>query len=88
MIRKEFTILNKYGLHARPAAQMVKTTGKFKSSIKIEKDGLTADGKSIMGLMTLAAEVGSTITVIIDGEDADQALSAIADLIQNKFYED
>lgn len=88
MIKKEFTILNKYGLHARPAAQLVKVTGKFKSSIKIEKDGITADGKSIMGLMTLAAEVGSTIIVIADGEDAQQAVDAVSELINNKFYED
>ncbi|MCB0259237.1 MAG: HPr family phosphocarrier protein [Calditrichaeota bacterium] len=88
MLRKTFQIKNKYGLHARPAAMLVKTTGKFKSTIEISKDGLIANGKSIMGLMTLVAEVGSQIEVNVDGEDEQAAMEAIEDLIENNFYED
>jgi len=88
MLKKIFKIKNKYGLHARPAAMFVKTTGKFKSKIEICKDGLTANGKSIMGLMTLVAEPGSEIEVMIDGEDKAEAMAAIAELIENNFYEE
>ncbi len=88
MIKKEFKITNKTGLHARPAALLVKTTGKFKSNIFISKDGYEVNGKSIMGVMTLAAETGSKIEVIIDGEDEVEAIEAIEDLISKNFYED
>ncbi len=67
---------------------LVKTTSKFKSKIEISKDGLVANAKSIIGVMTLAAETGSEIEFTIDGEDAELALEAIADLIENKFYEE
>jgi len=87
-ITKTFTIQNKFGLHARPAAHFVKTAGKFKSKIDIAKDGLVANGKSIMGLMTLAAETGSQVEITIDGEDAEAAMEAISELIANKFYEE
>ena len=88
MIKKKFKISNKYGLHARPAALLVKTTGKFKSDIQILKDVLTANVKSIMGLMTLVAEPGSDIEVIVEGEDKEEAMKAIEDLIVNNFYEE
>jgi phosphotransferase system HPr (HPr) family protein len=88
MPRKDFTILNKLGIHARPAAQFVKTANRFQSEIRVEKDGEEVDGKSIMGLMMLAAGHGSVIAVSADGEDADAALDAIADLITRKFEED
>jgi phosphocarrier protein len=88
MARKEFTILNKLGIHARPAAQFVKTANKFSADIFVEKDGEEVDGKSIMGLMMLAAGHGSVITVSADGEDADAAIAAIGDLIERKFEED
>ncbi|UCF63550.1 MAG: HPr family phosphocarrier protein [bacterium] len=88
MIKKELKIKNKTGLHARPAALLVKTTGKFKSEIFISKDGYKVNGKSIMGVMTLAAESGSLIEVFIDGPDEDEAMTALEDLIENKFYED
>jgi phosphocarrier protein len=88
MLRKVFVIKNKYGLHARPAARLVKVTSKFNSDIQIVKDGLVANGKSIMGLMTLAAEPGSEIEVIISGEDKDAAMAAIEELIENNFYEE
>lgn len=88
MIQKEFKITNKTGLHARPAAMLIKTTGKFKSDIRIVKDGYEVNGKSIMGVMTLAAEPGSVIQVIVDGEDEQEAMKAIEELIKNNFYED
>ena len=88
MPKKDFTILNKLGIHARPAAQFVKTANRFQSDIFVEKDGEEVDGKSSMGLRMLAAGHGSVISVSADGADADAALEAIADLITRKFEED
>ncbi|GAB4332820.1 MAG: HPr family phosphocarrier protein [Calditrichia bacterium] len=88
MIEKELQIINKNGLHARPAAMLVKTTGKFKSNVWISKDGYEVNGKSIMGVMTLAAEPGSIITVKVDGEDEKEAMAAIEQLLQDKFFEE
>ena len=76
-VSKEFTILNKLGIHARPAAQFVKTASGFDCEIRVEKDGEEVDGKSIMGLMMLAAGHGSVITVTAEGDDAEAALDAI-----------
>ena len=88
MIQEDIIIQNKHGLHARPAAQLVKIAGKFTSDIKVVKDGLEVNGKSIMGIMMLAAEPGSEITIIIDGEDEQDAMIALKELIENKFYEE
>jgi len=88
MIREELIIQNKHGLHARPAAQFVKIAGRFSSEIKVIKDGLEVNGKSIMGIMMLAAEPGSSIILIADGEDEKNAMVALKELIQNKFYEE
>lgn len=88
MIQKELKVINKTGLHARPAALLVKTAGKFKSNIMISKDGFEVNGKSIMGVMTLGAESGSVILICVDGEDEEDAINALEELIQNRFYED
>lgn len=88
MAQREFTIQNKLGIHARPAAQFVKTASKFAAEIRVEKDGEEVDGKSIMGLMMLAAGHGSVITVAAEGEDESAAIEALADLIGRKFEED
>ncbi len=88
MIEQSLTITNKHGLHARPAAQFVKIAGKFTSDIKVIKDGLEVNGKSIMGIMMLAAEPGSEIIINVDGEDEKEAFEALSDLIIQKFYED
>jgi phosphocarrier protein len=88
MAKKEFTILNKLGIHARPAAQFVKIANRFQADIYVEKDGEEVDGKSIMGLMMLAAGHGSVISVSADGSDADEALHALGDLIERKFEEE
>jgi phosphocarrier protein len=88
MAQREFTIQNKLGIHARPAAQFVKMASKFTCDIQVEKDGEEVDGKSIMGLMMLAAGHGSVIQVSAEGDDADEALAALAELIEKKFEED
>jgi len=88
MIEETLQIVNKHGLHARPAAHLVKIAGKFKSDIKIFKDGLEVNAKSIMGVMMLAAEPGSEVLLQINGEDEQSALKEIKDLFEKKFYEE
>ena len=80
MAQRELTILNKLGIHARPAAQFVKTGSKFTSEIRVEKDGEEVDGKSIMGLMMLAAGRGSKIKVTAQGADAGDLLKDLEEL--------
>jgi phosphocarrier protein len=87
-IKKELVIANKLGIHARPAAMFVKTANQFDCEVFVEKDGETVNGKSIMGLMMLAAGPGSKIRVLADGADAAQAIQAIEALIKRKFDED
>lgn len=87
MPTKEFTITNKLGIHARPAAQFVKTANQFDADITVEKDGEEIDGKSIMGLMMLAAGHGSTLLITTEGPDAEDSLKAIGDLIARNFEE-
>ena len=87
MPEREVKILNKLGIHARPAAEIVKTAGKFKSNITIVRDDLEVNAKSIMGVMMLAAGKGSAVTVEADGADAEAALAAILQLIGDKFGE-
>ena len=85
---KELTIINRLGLHARPSALFVKTASRFRAEIWVEKDGERVNGKSIMGLMMLAAGQGSKLQVLCEGPDADQALSEIEAIILRKFDED
>ncbi|HLB10498.1 MAG TPA: HPr family phosphocarrier protein [Gemmatimonadaceae bacterium] len=80
-------IVNKNGLHARPAAEIVKLSAKFTADITIVRDELEVNGKSIMGVMMLAAEFGSNILVRANGPDAEQAVNAIAELVAAKFGE-
>jgi len=87
MIERTVTIANKNGLHARPAAEIVKTAAKFKSDITLVRDDLEVNGKSIMGVMMLAAEYGSTLVLRADGHDAAEAVSALSTLIEGKFGE-
>lgn len=87
MPTREFTVTNKLGIHARPAAQFVKTASTFTCEIQVEKDDEQADGKSIMGLMMLAAGHGSILTITTDGGDADTALEALGALIARNFEE-
>ena len=87
MLERIFTINNKLGLHARPSAIFVQLTSKYKSKVRVVKNNQEVDGKSIMGLMTLAAEYGSNIQIIVDGEDEQELMSEIAKLVENKFNE-
>ena len=88
MIKKKIIITNAHGLHARPASLFVRSATQYKSEIKILKDGMVVNGKSIMGVMMLAAEKGSTIEVEIDGPDEAKLLAAIEELFENDFYEE
>lgn len=85
---RQLTIQNKKGLHARAAAKFVGVAGSFEASIQVERNGQSVSGRSIMGLMMLAASPGTSILVSADGADATQALDAIQELIDNKFEED
>jgi phosphocarrier protein HPr len=81
-------IVNKYGLHARPAAELVKLANRFASEVWIRKDEVEVSGKSIMGVMMLAAECGSTVEIRARGDDSQAAVDALAQLVQNRFGED
>ena len=87
MKKKELLIENKLGLHARAAAQIVKCASEFVSKITLVKEGLEVDGKSIMGIMMLAAAKGSTIMLHVNGEDEDRAVDGMVNLFKNKFGE-
>jgi phosphocarrier protein HPr len=87
-LTKELTVQNKLGIHARPAAMFVKTASRFASEIMVEKDGETVNGKSIMGLMMLAAGPGSKLTVHANGSDAPAAVTELEELLKRKFDED
>ena len=86
-IEKKFVIQNKQGLHARPAALFVQTANKFKCEVELQKDREKVNGKSIMGIMTLAAGVGTPITVRTTGDDAQAAMDEITRLIEGNFGE-
>jgi phosphocarrier protein len=87
MLERDVEVVNANGIHARPAAEIVKTAAKFSSDITIARDGLEVNGKSIMGVMMLAAECGSTVRVKADGADEDAAIDALAALIASRFGE-
>jgi phosphocarrier protein HPr len=82
------TIVNKFGLHARPAAEFVKLAGTFRSEILVRKDDVEVNGKSIMGMMMLAAECGAEVTIRANGADAPVAVEELAELIARRFGED
>ncbi len=88
MLLNEFTIVNKLGLHARASALFVKTASRFKSDIRIEREDIEVNGKSIMGIMMLAAAKGTTIRVKVEGEDEIEAMRVLGDLIRDGFGED
>ncbi len=88
MLDQDFTIVNKLGLHARASALFVKTASRFRADIKIEREGIEVNGKSIMGIMMLAAAKGTVIKVKIEGEDEVEAMAALGELITNGFGEE
>jgi len=87
-VEKICTVRNKMGLHARPAAQIVQTANRFPCDVTLEKDGQAVNGKSIMGVLMLAAALGTTVTVKTDGEQARQCADAIGDLFEKGFNEE
>jgi phosphocarrier protein HPr len=87
VIERAAKIVNPLGMHARPAAEFVKLAGRFKSAVEVKKDDLAVNGKSIMGVMMLAAECGSSLTIKVDGEDAEQAMEALLALVADGFHE-
>ena len=88
MIERDLAISNRLGLHARAAAKFVQTASCFKSEVKIRKNGEEVDGKSILGLLLLAASQGTQITVAVCGEDEEAAFAAVEGLVVRKFDED
>lgn len=88
MLEQEFVIVNKLGLHARASALLVKTASRFRSDIKIEREGVEVNGKSIMGIMMLAAAKGTTIGVRVEGDDEVEAMASLEEIITNGFGED
>jgi phosphocarrier protein len=87
LVQREVEIVNRAGMHARPAAEFVKIAGRFASDIRVEKDGLEVNGKSIMGVLMLAAERGSRLRLSAKGRDAEDAVNALSDLVRRGFEE-
>ena len=86
-LERTFLIVNSLGLHARAAAQLVQTANRHQSEVTVEKDGSQVNGKSIMGVLTLAAAQGTQIAVAVEGDDAEAAMEALAAVIENGFGE-
>jgi phosphocarrier protein len=86
-LERTFTIVNSLGMHARPAAMIVQTANRFRSEILFEKDGLQINAKSIMGVLTLAAGKGTAVGVACEGEDAAEAMAALAKIFESGFGE-
>lgn len=88
MIERKVKIINKLGLHARAASKLVSLASSFASEIELAKDFQTANGKSIMGVMMLAASQGTELSLVVTGEDEEQAINQLEELIQTRFGED
>ncbi|MDY0231344.1 MAG: HPr family phosphocarrier protein [Candidatus Saccharicenans sp.] len=88
MLEKKITIKNRLGLHARAAAKFVNLANRYCSSVKIIKDGNEVDGKSILGILTLAASKGTQIRLVVSGRDENQAMEALYELVNDKFGEE
>jgi phosphocarrier protein len=88
MVQKQVTIINKLGLHARAAAKFVTLASSFSSEVDLSKDDQTVNGKSIMGVMMLAASIGTRLTLTTNGVDEEEAITRIEELVLNKFGED
>jgi phosphocarrier protein len=86
-LERTFLIVNALGLHARAAAQLVQTANRYGASVSVEKDGIQVNGKSIMGVLTLAAAKGTEIVVRCEGDDAEAAMASLATMIENGFGE-
>ncbi|MBN1503704.1 MAG: HPr family phosphocarrier protein [Candidatus Eisenbacteria bacterium] len=87
MVQRVVKVVNDPGIHLRSASTFVKTAGRFKSDVWVMKDGIEVNGKSILGVISLVAEYGSSITIRAKGSDEAEAVAALADLVENRFYE-
>jgi phosphocarrier protein HPr len=87
VIEREARIVNPLGMHVRPAAEFVKVASRFTAAVEVRKDDVVVNGKSIMGVMTLAAECGSSLFIKTDGDDAEAAMDALLALVADGFYE-
>jgi phosphocarrier protein HPr len=88
LVERNVEVINKLGLHARPSALLVQKASKFKSEITLEKEGQKVNGKSIMGVMMLAAEKGSILIIRAEGEDENEAVAALVEVVLSKFGEE
>jgi len=88
MLNRKFIIRNRLGLHARAAAQLVQTANQFSAEVTLHKEDVEVNGKSIMGILLLAAPKGTEISVTVDGPDEERAMTVLADLIEDGFGED
>jgi phosphocarrier protein len=88
MIERDLTIRNRAGLHTRPASKLVKTASQFESDVYLQRDNYEINGKSVIGVMTLAAEQGATLTLLVEGEDEEEAANAITELFEDGFGEE
>lgn len=88
MIEREVTVKNQAGIHTRPASMIVRTASQFDADVYIQKDGYEINGKSVIGVMTLAAAQGATLTLIFEGEDEEEAAAAVVNLFEKGFGEE
>jgi len=88
MIEREVTVRNRAGLHTRPASMLVRTASQFDADIFLRRDGYEINGKSVIGVMTLAAEQGATLTLLVEGQDEQEAADAVAELFDDGFGEE
>lgn len=88
MLQKEIVIINKLGLHARASALLVKTASRFSSEVRLAREGVEVDGKSIMGIMMLAAPKGTIVRLTVEGADEAEAMRSVGDIISNGFGEE
>ena len=87
-VSRTVEIVNERGLHARASAKFVKTAAQFEAEVKVSREGQTVDAQSIMGLMMLAAGIGSTVEILAEGPDAEAAVDALAQLVSDRFHEE
>ena len=88
MIEREVTVRNRAGIHTRPASMLVKTASQFESEVYLRRDNYEINGKSVIGVMTLAAEQGATLTLVVEGDDEEEAANVITELFEDGFGEE
>jgi len=88
MIEREVTVRNRAGIHTRPASMLVKTASQFESEVYLRRDNYEINGKSVIGVMTLAAEQGAILTLVVEGDDEEEAANVITELFEDGFGEE